>query len=242
MELTERQKQILKAIIEKYIDTAQPIGSVTIEKGFNLGVSPATLRNEMAKLEKAGFLQKTHASAGRMPTSAGLKFYIDQLMKEKALSIKDEVVLKERLWRDRFEFDKMIREATRALAERTKALAISALDEGRVFYSGMANILDMPEFYDIDLTQAVLSMLDEWERIQELFGRAAGEEPLHILLGDELGFELLQPCGVIFTRFDAGRNRTGNLGILGPSRLPYSEVIPLVRYFGKLISEVARTW
>lgn len=242
MELTERQRQILKAVVEKYIDTAQPVGSVAIEKGFDLGVSPATLRNEMAKLEKAGFLQKTHASAGRMPTSAGIKFYIDQLMKEKALSIKDEVVLKERLWRDRFEFDKMMREATKALAEKSKTLAISALDEGRVFYSGMANMLDMPEFYDIDLAQAVLAMLDEWDRIRELFARAAGEEPMHVLLGDEIGFELLRPCGVVFTRFDAGRNRTGSLGILGPNRLPYSEVIPLVRYFGELISEVAKTW
>lgn len=242
MELTERQKKILKAVVEQYIDTAQPVGSVTIEKGFALGVSPATLRNEMVKLEKAGFLQKTHASAGRLPTSAGIKLYIDQLMKEKALSIKDEVVLKERLWRDRFEFDKMVLEATKALAEKSKALAISAVDEGKVFYSGMANILDMPEFYDIDLTQAVLAMLDEWDRVQELFTRAAGEEPMHILVGDEIGFELLQPCGVVFTRFDAGRNRTGSLGILGPSRLPYPEVVPLVRYFGELISEVARTW
>jgi len=242
MELTDRQKKILKVVVEKYIDTAQPVGSVTIEKGFELGVSPATLRNEMAQLEEAGFLQKTHASAGRMPTPAGLKFYIDDLMKEKALSIKDEVVLKERLWRDRFEFDKMMREATKALAEKTKALAISALDEGKVFYSGLANILDMPEFYDIDLTQAVLAMLDEWDRIQDLFAKAVGEEPLHILLGDELGIEPLQPCGVVFTRFDAGRNRTGNLGILGPSRLPYPEVIPLIRFLGELISEVARTW
>lgn len=242
MDLTERQRQILKAVVEKYIDTAQPIGSVTLEKKGSLGVSPATLRNEMAKLEKMGFLQKTHASAGRIPTSTGIKLYINQLMKEKSLSIKDEVVVKERLWRDRFEFDTMMREATRALAEKSRALAISVLDEGKIFYAGMANILDMPEFYDIDLTQAVLSMLDEWDRVRELFARAAGEETMHVLLGDEIGIELLQPCGVIFTRFDAGRNRAGNLGILGPSRLPYPEIIPLVRYFGELISEVARTW
>lgn len=242
MEISKRQRQILKAVVEKYIETAEPVGSATIEKGFSLGVSPATLRNEMASLEKMGYLQKTHASAGRMPTPTGLKFYINELMKKRDLSIKDEVVVKERLWRDRFEFDKMMAEATKVLAEKSSALAIAALDEGKIFYAGMANILDMPEFYDIDLTQAVLAVLDEWDRVRSLFARATGEGPVQILLGDDLGLELLQPCGVVCSRFDAGRNRTGALGILGPSRLPYQEVVPLVQYFGELISEIAKTW
>lgn len=242
MDITQRQRQIVKAVVEKYIETAEPVGSVAVEKGFSLGVSPATLRNEMASLEKMGYLQKTHASAGRIPTSAGLKLYIKELMRKKDLSIKDEVVVKEKLWRDRFEFDKMMTEATKVLAEKSNTLAICALDEGKIFYSGMANILDMPEFYDIDLTQAVLAILDECDQIRTLFGRATGEEPVQILLGDELGLELLQPCGVVCSRFDAGRNRTGTLGILGPSRLHYSEVVPLVQYLGELISEIARTW
>jgi len=242
MELSERQKKILKAIVEEYVNSASPVGSQTLEKKANLGLSPATLRNEMAKLEKAGFLQKTHTSAGRMPTSLGLKFYIKELMKEKSLSIKDEVFLKERLWKDRFEFEKMLREATFALAEKAKTLAICALDSGEVFYSGMAKILDMPEFYDIDLTQAVLSLLDEWEAIYSIFEKGKGEGPLCILLGEEIGQKLLQPCSFVFTHFDAGRNRTGNLGVLGPSRLRYWEIIPLVRFMGELIGEVARSW
>lgn len=242
MELTERQKKILAVVVEEYVNSASPVGSQTLEKKVGLGVSPATLRNEMAKLEKEGFLQKTHSSAGRMPTALGLKFYIKELMKEKTLSIKDEVVLKERLWKERFEFEKMLREATFALAQKAKTLAICALDEGGVFYSGMANILDMPEFYDIDLTQGVLSLLDEWEQIYSLFARAKGEEPLHILLGEEIGLRILQPCSLVFTHFDAGRNRTGNLGVLGPSRLRYWEIIPLVRFMGELIGEVARSW
>jgi heat-inducible transcriptional repressor len=241
-EITERQRKLLLAIIERYIDTARPVGSETVEKEFALGVSPATLRNEMAVLEKAGFLKKPHASAGRVPTPTGLKFYINELMKEKALSIKEEVLLKERLWRDRFEFDKLMVEMTKTLAERTRGLAVAALEEGRVYHSGMANILDMPEFYDIDLTQAVLALLDKIDGFRQLFARGAGEGPTYILLGEELGVKLLKPCGMVFARFDAGRHRTGNLGVLGPMRLNYAEIIPLVRYFGELISEIAQGW
>jgi heat-inducible transcriptional repressor len=241
-EITERQKKLLIAVIEWYIDTARPVGSETVEKEFPLGVSPATLRNEMSILERTGFLKKPHASAGRIPTPAGLKFYINELMKEKALSIKEEVLLKEKLWRDRFEFDKLMSGTTRALAERTRSLAVAALEEGRVYHSGMANILDMPEFYDIDLTQTVLALLDEIDGVHRLFARGAGREPTRVLLGEELGVKLLEPCGMVFARFDAGRHRTGNLGVLGPMRLNYSEIVPLVRYFGELISEIAKNW
>lgn len=241
-ELTERQRKLLRSIIERYIGTARPVGSETVEKEFALGVSPATLRNEMAALEREGLLKKPHASAGRVPTPAGLKFYINELMKEKALSIKEEVVFKERLWRDRFEFDKLMWGATRALAERARALALAMFEEGNIYHSGMANILDMPEFYDIDLTQTVLALLDEVDGIRKLFARGVGKGPTYVLMGEELGVRTLESCGMVFVRFDAGRHQTGNLGVLGPIRLNYSEVIPLVRYFGDLINGIAKNW
>ena len=97
MDLTERHKNLLRVIIEKYIETAEAVGSETIEKEFSLGVSPATIRNEMVKLTNMGYLKQLHTSAGRVPTSAGMKFYVDQLMEEKSLSLKDEVAIKEEL-------------------------------------------------------------------------------------------------------------------------------------------------
>ena len=95
IDLTERQKNLLRAVIEKYIETAEPIGSETIEKEARLGVSPATIRNEMVRLTGLGYLRQPHTSAGRIPTSMGMKFYVDQLMEEKSLSLKDEVAIKE---------------------------------------------------------------------------------------------------------------------------------------------------
>ena len=79
-DLTDRQLQILKAIIEEFIETAEPVASETLDKKYNLGISPATIRNEMVKLTSSGFLKQPHTSAGRSPTPMGLKFFVDKLI------------------------------------------------------------------------------------------------------------------------------------------------------------------
>jgi len=94
--LTQRQIEILRAIIEEYINSAEPVGSETLEKKYNLSASPATIRNEMVRLSESGYLKKPHSSAGRVPTPMGMKFYVTQLMKEKVLSTVEEVALKEK--------------------------------------------------------------------------------------------------------------------------------------------------
>lgn len=239
-ELTERQTRILKTIIEEYIQTAEPVGSESLEKKYELGVSPATVRNEMSKLTEAGYLKQPHASAGRIPTKEAFKFYIDHLMEEKKLSVADEVAAREKVWDVRFDFDKLMHEATKALAERTQSLAVAATEQGDIYHAGYANILGMPEFYDIDVTRTILLMLDETKSLLELFNKSFGEEPIHFLFGDELGFELLEPCGMVFTHFEAGPKRSGSLGVIGSNRLNYPTVIPIVRYFGGLIEELTR--
>lgn len=222
------------------MESAEPVGSETLEKKYELGVSPATIRNEMMALTKTKYLHQPHTSAGRVPTKQAFRFYVDQLMEEKKLSVADEVAAKEKVWDSRFDFDKLMRQATKALAERTRALAVAATKKGDVYHAGYANILEMPEFYDIDLTRAVLSMLDETNRLLDLFARSFGEEPIHMLFGDELGYELLEPCSMVFVEFDAGPEKSGSLGVIGPARLDYPRIIPMVRYFGNLIEEIAK--
>ncbi|MCJ7792971.1 MAG: hypothetical protein MUP45_03275, partial [Candidatus Marinimicrobia bacterium] len=171
-ELTDRQIKILKSVIEEYIESAEPIGSETLEKKYELGVSPATIRNEMVALTKMEYLHQPHTSAGRVPTKEAFKFYVNQLMEEKKLSVADEVAAKEKVWDSRFDFDKLMHQTTKALAERTRALAVAATKKGDLYHAGYANILEMPEFYDIDVTRAVLSMLDESNRLLNLFSHS----------------------------------------------------------------------
>ncbi len=241
-ELSQRQLQILKAIIEEYIETAEPVGSEMLDKKYNLGVSPATIRNEMVKLTQTGYLKQPHTSAGRTPTPGALKFYVEKLMKPQELSVAEEVKVKQKIWDYKNEMDKLLREATHTLAKHTKTMSLSLTDEGNLYAAGIGNILDAPEFYDIDVTRHLLETIDEydywWRMFSDFFDSPSS---LTILLGDDLEKQFLRGCGGVFTRFSSPSHQ-GVIGVVGPSRLNYPRLIPMVRYLGDLISDVARNW
>ena len=85
MALDDRKARVLRAVVEEYIETGLPVGSRVIAKRYRLGVSPATIRNEMADLEETGYLDKPHTSSGRVPSDRGYRFYVDELMPERGL-------------------------------------------------------------------------------------------------------------------------------------------------------------
>lgn len=171
--LTSRQTQILKTIIDEYIATAEPVGSEALDKKYNLGVSPATIRNEMVSLTKLDFLKQPHASAGRVPTPVAMKFYINQLMEEKQMSVVDEVKAKEEVWDARDDMDELMDEATHALASRTKSLAVAGVkdDTGgsgkkdRFWYAGHSYIFQNPEFSDVVTCQNLFPYLKNLIRL-----------------------------------------------------------------------------
>lgn len=97
--MDERKRLILQAIVQDYIKTAEPVGSRTLAKNYNLGISPATVRNEMADLEDLGFLEQPHTSAGRIPSSKGYRYYVNSLM-EDDVALEEDKALIGRLWRE----------------------------------------------------------------------------------------------------------------------------------------------
>lgn len=239
--LTSRQTQILKTIIDEYIATAEPVGSEAMDKKYNLGVSPATIRNEMVTLTKSGYLKQPHASAGRIPTPLAMKFYINQLMEEKQMSLVDEVKAKEEVWDSRDDIDELMDEATHALASRTKSLAVAALKDkkNRFWQAGQSYIFNNPEFAQIAACQNLFSIFDEFDKMDRLFfGLSNAASPLEVLFGEEIGWPELLPAGVIATHFNI-KGKPGALGVIGPARSNYGTVIPILRYFGNLIEEVA---
>ncbi|MCL4354972.1 hypothetical protein M1349_05955 [Patescibacteria group bacterium] len=240
-ELTQRQIEILRSLIEEYINTAEAVGSETLEKKHNMSASPATIRNEMVKLTQMGYLKKPHISAGRVPTPQAMKFYVKQLMKEKELSTAEEVGVKESVWDLREKEQQFLREITKNLAEKTGAIAVSATDQGDFFCAGYANVFDMPEFFDIDVTKNLFSAMDEIGYFQNLFSNFLDDD-IHVLIGEELGPKLQGPYGFVFTRYQTPMRLTGEIGVLGPSRLNYNYIVPTVRYYGNLIEEIAKGW
>ncbi|MDQ3008620.1 MAG: hypothetical protein M3Q81_03415 [bacterium] len=238
IDLTARQILILRAIIEEFIDTAEPVGSDTIDKKFSIGVSPATIRNEMVYLTKQGYLNKSHSSAGRIPTPVALKLYVNELMKEKELSVADEVSAKEKMWKSRDNIFELLQESTRVLAERSHSLAIVMTDDHRLFHAGYANLLQMPEFYDINVMRNVLTLIEEANLMEEIFTYGANENPVQVVFGRELGNRYLEPIGVIYMSIHAG-GQNCQMGVIGSNRFDYEYVIPTMKYFRGLIEELS---
>lgn len=238
IDLTPRQVQILRSIIEEFIETAEPVGSETLDRKYNLGVSPATIRNEMVYLTKQGYLSKSHSSAGRVPTPIAMKLYVNELMKEKELSVADEVSAKEKVWDSRKEFDMLLRQVTSALAERSHALGIAMVNHQKLYHSGYSNLLKMPEFYDIEVMRHVLSLIEEIQMLDEIFEYGQSESPIRVVYGPELGNRHLEPVGVIHMSFNV-KGMNCHLGVLGSHRFDYPYIIPMMKYFRGLIQELA---
>ncbi|MGB9707469.1 MAG: DeoR family transcriptional regulator [Microgenomates group bacterium] len=240
-ELTARQIEILKAIIKEYTDTGEPVGSDVLEKKYKLGVSPATIRNEMVELAKKGYIKKTHFSSGRIPSAKGFRFYIQNLMKQKELSSLDEVSYKNSIWDERSDIHRLLSQATRVLAKKTGLLSVSTTTQGDLFYSGTANLLSLPEFLDLSFSRIFFNRLDEvtyWERILNEFNRLE-EEILYYLGEEDFSDPQFEKCGGVFGEFEGEKIR-GIIGVVGPKRMYYDLIIPQIRYFSNLIEQIIR--
>lgn len=125
MEMDKRKIRILLAIINDYINNAEPVGSRTIAKKYNFGLSSATIRNEMSDLEEMGYLEHLHTSSGRKPSDKGYRLYVDKLMSVEQLSPEEEFLIKNQmLTAALYEVDKIVKQATILLSELTKLTCI----------------------------------------------------------------------------------------------------------------------
>lgn len=241
-DLTQRQIDILRIIIKEYTETGEPVGSEIIEKKYKLGVSPATIRNEMVQLAKKDYLKKTHFSSGRVPSAKGFRFYIKHLMKQKDLSTTDEVSYKNSIWDERQELHRLLTQATRVLSHKTGLLSLAVTNVGDVYYSGIANLLNQPEFFDLSLSRNLFERLDEvnyWERILDNFDNVE-EEILYMLGEEDFRDPSFESCASVFGEFE-GPKIKGIIGVVGPKRMYYEIIVPQIRYFSGLIEDIVKT-
>lgn len=239
-ELTERQKALLKMIIEEYISSAEPISSGYLTKKFNLNISAATIRNEMAELIRRGYLDQPHVSAGRIPTHEAYRLYIRELMENYDLPVLKEVAMKQNVYNNRYEIDKFLHSAANALSDATGLMSIVSTTDGRVFSSGMVNILDHVEFYDIDVSRAVLNLVDNFSIIDDLLVKR-NTANICVILGEEFERKALYPVSVVTKSYISGTKK-GNVMVLGPSRMEYKRVIPSVNYMSGILQELGADW
>ena len=158
------------------------------------------------------------------------------------MSLVDEVKAKEEVWDSRDKIDDLMDEATRALASRTKSLAVAALqDKGKkdkFWHAGHSYIFNNPEFAEMAACQNLFSIFEEFDKLDRLFFGFPSTSPLDVLFGEEIGWPELETAGIVSTHFTVHGN-PGAIGVIGPARADYSTVIPILRYFGNLIQDVA---
>lgn len=123
--MDERKKKILQAVIDEYVGTAEPVSSTALVEKYNLKYSSATVRNELAELEKSGYLDKTHTSSGRVPSEKGYRFYVDELVKEDDISLEEMKYIQSKLDAKVNEIEDLAKIATTTLSEITHYTTVS---------------------------------------------------------------------------------------------------------------------
>ncbi|HZB97065.1 MAG TPA: heat-inducible transcriptional repressor HrcA, partial [Candidatus Sulfotelmatobacter sp.] len=329
--LNTRRQQILKTVVYDYTETRVPVGSQAVAAQL-ASWSPATIRNELARLVDTGHLLQPHTSAGRVPSDLGYRYYVDFLMEEeevpawvrqqvdphlvdlplaveevlevaamvlalttdslsivtgprslgarlkhldlvslegrgvlllvvlegnevrqRALQVSREVEQRE-LSQLALELDAELRRlgawelpalgsAPRARSLRDEIVAatvsfVHTLQERQhtvIVHDGVRNLLRQPEFDDVERVEEVLEVVEEERVLGGVLASLDLDEGVSVMIGRESGIEQLNRCSLVLTTYRAGRGRVGTIGVLGPTRMRYSQVAPRVRYVSQLV-------
>lgn len=334
----KRRNKILTAIIETYINTAEQVSSRYIAKNYNFGLSPATIRNEMAELEEKGYLTHPHTSAGRIPTDEGYRYYIDELLKLQKLTLNDinsirshyevkfkileniisvtsnllsdlskqtSLILFPKLDKSTFKHVELIplkdkkilivlmtntgvvknsiveTENTITKAQLQKisnflnyelygmalsdikehlekkmiqekdtlyrlfkdtinifSLIFKNIHEDKILMEGMDHILDNPEFKDLEKSRLVFKMLGKKKNLIKFLKQNLEMGTMQVHIGKELPPDMVNECGIITACYRISNKSIGCLGILGPKRMNYPRLIPLVDYISNYVSKM----
>ena len=230
--MSDRQKQILLAIVEQYAEVASPVGSSLLAKLFH--VSSATIRADMAELERKGYIAQPHTSAGRVPTDKGYRLYVNNMGKKDggAIELRGERAIMARVGGGGLP-EQTIRNAVDTLVELTHNLGLATIGS-RLYMSGLSNLFDQPEFIDRVQVQQVARLLDN---LEPWLLETAPNEPLSVYIGSENPIGRTAGCTLIISRFRSPYSDRSYVGTLGPTRQSYRDVMNLVKRTGEALEE-----
>jgi heat-inducible transcriptional repressor len=337
MDLEERNRKVLQAVIDSYIATGIPVGSHVLAKRYDFGVSSATLRNIMAELEEMGYLTHPHTSAGRIPTDWGYRYYIDSLIsiRNDADDIEDH--LRQTPPPHSGDLHELMAEASQFLAALSRCVAVVIaptepegkykhvefvrlrgrqvliifvtstgivqnklieLDESihqhdlntfsvyldeelvhhtltqirqrliekmneekrlflrlmeqtyrasqevqerdieKVYIGGASQILESPEFANVERMRSLFKALEDKYKLLRLLDRSVSAEGIKVFIGSENPYYEMQGCSLVVSNYKAGESIIGTLGVIGPTRMKYRQVIHIVDYTAKLVGRL----
>ena len=230
--MTDRQAKILQAIVEQYAEVASPVGSSLLAKVFE--VSSATVRSEMAALERGGYIQQPHTSAGRIPTDKGYRFYVNNIAetKDRPAEGRAERALEARASSGGHP-ERTIRNTVDTLVDLTHNLGLATIGP-QLYMSGLSNLFGQPEFMHPGQVQEVARLLDN---LEPWLNEAAPNEPLSVYIGKENPIGRSAGASLIISRFRSPFSDRSYIGVLGPTRQSYRDVMNLVGRAGKALEE-----
>ncbi len=225
--MENRKKELIAEVVRGYIRQAEPIGSKQLEK--KLGVSSATIRNEMLDLEQEGFLNQPHTSAGRVPTVKAYEYYVSNFLSPKYPS---ELVVKElkRLQKFNPRDDIFWKETAKKLADFSGQAVIVGFNKNDLYYTGLANLFSQPEFSHLDMVQSMSQVIDKLDEVMEGLYKDLSQE-VQIKIGANNPFG--NSCATVITSFAMPDKRV--VGFLGPWRMDYEINVGLLNYVRQII-------
>ena len=231
--MTERQALILSAIVEEYAEVASPVGSNLLAKLF--GVSSATIRADMVELERQGYIFQPHTSSGRVPTDKGYRFYVNSSTGsvDDSKERRAERAISARVGGGGLP-EQTIRNAVDTLVELTHNLGLATIGQ-QMYMSGLSNLFGQPEFSQTSQVQQVARLLDN---LEPWLMEAAPNEPLSVYIGAENPIGSTAGCSLIISRFRSPYSDKSYVGVLGPTRQNFRDVISLVERTGRALEEV----
>lgn len=334
--LMERGRRVLRAVVQEYIETAEPVGSCRVCRKYSFGISPATVRNIMAELEEAGLLAQPHTSAGRIPTETGLRYYIDSVLEVSTISEAEKALVTSRL-KKKASSNEVLQDASRVLSsisghtaivstpyftqtvfkhiefirlrkgiilvicvspagivqnkiieseedlnqakldkysyyltqmlsemtlEKVKqkilrdmeaekdlfdqllsgALELSEKDhehnQGTIYIEGKTNILKYPELCEVEKMKAIFEAFEEKSILIKLLEKCTKARGVQIFIGSESKCSAIKGCSIVASPYLTGENVLGTLGVLGPTRMDYARVIPIVSYTAQIVGQL----
>jgi heat-inducible transcriptional repressor len=231
--MTQRQQDILRAIVEQYAEVASPVGSSLLAKVFD--VSSATVRAEMAELERLGFITQPHTSAGRVPTDKGYRFYVNAITDDNGEPGQERRAA--RALTARVESgglpERTIRNAVDTLVELTHNLGLATIGN-QLYMSGLSNLFGQPEFMHPGQVQEVARLLDN---LEPWLREAAPNDALSVYIGRENPIGRNSGCTLIISKFRSPYSDRSYIGVLGPTRQSYRDVMQLVSHTGLALEE-----
>lgn len=234
--MNQRQEKILECVIEEYTSTALPIGSKILVEKYKIKASPATIRNEMAELEEEGYLYQPHISAGRIPTDKGYRYFVEELMKDRELTKREQIKLQEELLKLKAKNMRLSRTSAKLLSGITGNLAISGiLDKDEFDDFGMRDLLSEPEFQKLD---DVCRLAETMDYIDEMFDKIVQEMKegeTKIFIGAENPIGKISNCSMIVSPYKLSNGQRGVLALIGPKRMKYAKNKSLIEYIKKIL-------